>query len=331
MADVLSQHEIDALLAAISTGELQQQPVLDEHKKVKVYDFKRAVRFSKDQIRNLTRIHEGFARLLTSFFSAQLRTFAHVYVASVDQLSYEEFIRSIPEKTILTPFEGASLQGRMLMEMNPHITYAMLDRLFGGKGIPSEIEMDRGLTEIEVSVLEGMNEKILGLFEEAWRDLMEVNAMLLDLETNPQFVQIVPPNETVIVISFSIDIGEASGILNLCLPYLVLEPVMPKLTTQQMFSTQKIEKQGVESETLKGSVQRVELPIIVELGTAGISIEDFLSLETGDVIKLNQPVDGKLNVRVGPEVKFEGYPGTKKGRMAIRIEKVLSEGVENNE
>ena len=331
MAEVLSQHEIDALLAAISTGELQQQPDIDEQKKVKTYDFKRAVRFSKDQIRNLTRIHEGYARLLTSFFSAQLRTFAHVYVASVDQLSYEEFIRSIPERTLLTPFEGASLQGVMLMEMGPHITYAILDRLFGGKGIPSEIELNKDLTEIEASVLEGINEKILGLFHDAWKDLIKVHPVLLETETNPQFVQIVPPNETVIVISFSVNIGEASGMLNLCLPYLVLEPIMPKLTTQQLFSTQKIEKDSTESDSLKGSVQQVELPIIVELGTSGISIQDFLSLEAGDVIKLNQTVDGKLNVRVGPEVKFQGYPGTKKGRMAIRIDKVLSEGVDNDE
>lgn len=329
MAEVLSQHEIDALLAAMSTGEMQQQPESVEQKKVKVYDFKRALRFSKDQIRNLTRIHEGYARLLTTFFSAQLRTFTQINVASVDQLPYEEFIRSIPEKTILSPFEGASLQGRMLMEMTPHITFAILDRLFGGTGVPVTYEKKNGLTEIEVSVLERLYTRILGLFHESWKDLTEVDPVLLDLETNPQFVQIVAPNETVIVISFSMKIGEATGIMNLCLPYVVLEPIMPKLTAHQLFANQQIEKNDAEGEILKGSVQRVELPIIVELGTAAITIEDFLGLEAGDIIQLNQPIDNSLNIKVGPAVKFQGRPGTQKGHLAIRIEKVLSEGEED--
>ncbi|RKD24247.1 flagellar motor switch protein FliM [Ammoniphilus oxalaticus] len=330
MADVLSQHEIDALLTAISTGDLKE-PELEEPKKIKIYDFKRAVRFSKDQIRNLVRLHEGYARLLTSFFSAQLRTFARVSVASVDQLSYEEFMRSIPEKTVLSTFEGKGIQGLMLMEMSPYITYAILDRLFGGSGSPTDMELSNGLTEIEVSVLERMNSRILDLFHESWQDLMEVDPQLLELETNPQFVQIVPPNETVIVISFSVEIGETSGLLNFCLPYVVLEPIIPKLTTQQLFSMNRREKTEQEGEGLKDSMQRVELPLVAELGATRISIQDFLNLEAGDVIQLDQPVDSMLNLKVGPEVKFQGYPGERKGRLAIRIERAFSEGVDKDE
>src|SRR3954452_11564599 len=134
--DILSQNEIDALLSALSTGEMSAEDMKTEEqtRKVKVYDFKRALRFSKDQIRSLTRIHENFARLMTTYFSAQLRTYVQINVASVDQIPFEEFIRSIPKMTILNVFEVPPLEGRIIMEVNPNIAYAMMDRMMGGKG-----------------------------------------------------------------------------------------------------------------------------------------------------------------------------------------------------
>ena len=136
-SEVLSQNEIDALLSALSTGEMNADDLKkeEEERKVKSYDFKRALRFSKDQIRSLTRIHENFARLLTTYFSAQLRTYVQINVASADQIPYEEFIRSIPKMTILNVFEVPPLDGRILMEVNPNIAYAMMDRVMGGKGL----------------------------------------------------------------------------------------------------------------------------------------------------------------------------------------------------
>lgn len=330
MAEVLSQSEIDALLAAMSSGEVQKE-VDSTEKKVKVYDFKRALRVSKDQIRNLTRIHETYARMLTTFFSAQMRTFVQINVASVDQLPYEEFIRSIPESTVLATFDSSSLQGRMLLEVSPHITQAILERLFGGSGSVRTNDAKGGLTEIEIAVLERLYLRILSLFHDAWKDLIEIDPGNLELETNSQFVQIVSPNETVVVISFSIRIGETTGVMNLCLPYIVLEPVMPKLTTSLLFSQPSKEQTGKKAEKIKESVHRIKLPLVVELGNASISIEEFLNLEAGDVIQLNQSIDDRLAVKIGPTVKFHGRPGTKKGHMAIRIEKVLAEGVEENE
>ncbi|MBP1931507.1 flagellar motor switch protein FliM [Ammoniphilus resinae] len=331
MAEVLSQNEIDALLAAMSSGGIQAKPVEEEQKRVKVYDFKRALRFSKDQIRSLFRIHESFSRLLTTFLSAQLRTSVHVHVASVDQLPYEEFMRSIPEMTILASFEGSTLNGRMLLEMNPQITFAMLNRYFGGTVALNYVERKTGLTEIETVVLERIFTRFLHVFHDAWKDLIEIDPMLLELETNPQFMQIVPPNETVIVVSFSVRIGESTGIMNLCLPYIALEPIIPKLTAHQWMSQQRKTDSSEDVALLKGSVKRIDLPLIVELGRASITIEEFLCLEAGDIIQLNQPIDASLNVRIGPNVKFLGRPGTKKGHIAVRIEKVLDEGVEDNE
>lgn len=331
MAEVLSQSEIDALLAALSSGEMDANELKKEEteRKVKVYDFKRALRFSKDQIRGLTRIHENYARLLTTYFSAQLRTFVQISVASVDQLPYDEFIRSIPKMTILNIFEAPPLEGRMVMEVNPNIAYAMLDRLLGGQGaIPEKMG---ALTEIETTVMERIFSKALDSFHEAWKQIIELDPYLEVLEMNPQFMQIVSPNEIVAVISFSTKIGETTGMINLCLPHVVLEPIMPKLSGQYWFSTQRKTRDEKEQLLLEERVKTAKLPIIAELGTATISVGEFLHLAQGDVIQLDQAIDSKLQIKVGERLKYLGQPGTAKGRIAVQIDEVLEEGEENYE
>src|SRR5690625_3852479 len=195
--DVLSQNEIDALLSALSSGEMDAEQLKEEEedKKVKVYDFKRALRFSKDQIRSISRIHDNFARLLSTYFSGQLRTYVNINVASVDQIPYEEFIRSIPAMTILNVYSVAPLDGRILMEVNPNIAYALLDRLLGGKG--DSISKIENLTEIDTMLMSQLFEKAIPSLSEAWTSLVEIDPVLEDLEVNPQFLQMVSPNETV--------------------------------------------------------------------------------------------------------------------------------------
>lgn len=331
MAEVLSQSEIDALLAALSSGEMDANELKkeDSEKKVKVYDFKRALRFSKDQIRGLTRIHENYARLLTTYFSAQLRTFVQITVASVDQLPYEEFIRSIPKMTILNIFEAPPLEGRMVMEVNPNIAYAMLDRLLGGQGaIPEKMG---ALTEIENTVMERVFSKALDSFHEAWKQIIEIDPYLEVLEMNPQFMQIVSPNEIVAVISLSTKIGDTTGMINICLPHVVLEPIMPKLSGQYWFSSQRRTRDEREELILQERIKTAKLPIVTELGTATINVGEFLSLSKGDVIQLDQVIDSRLSIKVGERIKFRGQPGTAKGRIAVQIDEVLEQEEETYE
>ncbi|MBY0088779.1 flagellar motor switch protein FliM [Brevibacillus sp. M2.1A] len=331
MAEVLSQSEIDALLAALSSGEMDANELKKEEteRKVKVYDFKRALRFSKDQIRGLTRIHENYARLLTTYFSAQLRTFVQITVASVDQLPYDEFIRSIPKMTILNIFEAPPLEGRMVLEVNPNIAYTMLDRLLGGQGaIPEKMG---ALTEIETTVMERVFGKALDTFHEAWKQIIELDPYQEGLEMNPQFMQIVSPNEIVVVISFSTKIGDTTGMINLCLPHVVLEPIMTKLSGQYWFSKQKKTRDEEERLRVEERVKVAKLPIVAEMGTATITVGDFLQLQKGDVIQLDQSIDNKLKVKVGDHLKFLGQPGTHKGRVAVQIDEVIEEGEEQNE
>lgn len=331
MAEVLSQSEIDALLAALSSGEMDANELKKEEteRKVKVYDFKRALRFSKDQIRGLTRIHENYARLLTTYFSAQLRTFVQITVASVDQLPYDEFIRSIPKMTILNIFEAPPLEGRMVLEVNPNIAYSMLDRLLGGQGaIPEKMG---ALTEIETTVMERVFGKALDTFHEAWKQIIELDPYQEGLEMNPQFMQIVSPNEIVVVISFSTKIGDTTGMINLCLPHVVLEPIMTKLSGQYWFSKQKKTRDEEERLRVEERVKVAKLPIVAEMGTATITVGDFLQLQKGDVIQLDQSIDNKLKIKVGDHLKFLGQPGTLKGKVAVQIDEVIEEGEELNE
>jgi len=331
VVDVLSQSEIDALLAALSSGEMDAEELKreEQQRKIRVYDFKRAVRFSKDHLRSLTRIHENFARYLTTYFSAQLRTFVQINVVQVEQLPYDEFIRSIPKMTILNIFEAEPLEGRMVLEVHPNVAFAMLDRLLGGMGVaPAKIT---SLTEIETIILERMFGRALASLQEAWKTVIDLTIRLETLETNPQFMQIVSPNETIALISMSTKIGDTTGMINLCIPHVVIEPIMPKLSVHHWFVSQKKSRAPEEVEMLEQRVTKAKLPIVVELGTSWITVQEFLNLSVGDVIALDKTVGEKLNIRVGERVKYLGSPGTVRDRMAVQIDEIVTEDVEEED
>ncbi|MCQ6265802.1 flagellar motor switch protein FliM [Fictibacillus sp. WQ 8-8] len=319
LAEVLSQNEIDALLSAISTGEMDAEELKRKEKeqKVRTYDFKRALRFSKDQIRSITRVHENFARLLTTYFSAQLRTYVQISVASVDQLPYEEFIRSIPRMTILNIFEAHPLEGRLLVEVNPNIAYSMLDRLMGGYG--ASMNKVDSLTEIETKIISQLFERALANYKEAWNNVMEIDPVVLDFEVNPQFLQMVSPNETVVVISLTTTIGETSGMMNVCLPHVVLEPIIPKLSVHYWMQNNQKASMPEEAALIEQKIRQTPLPMVVELGSANMKVEEFLQLDSGDIIQLNKGIHEPLDVFVENNKKFLAQPGKSKNRMAVQI------------
>ncbi|MFS0688090.1 flagellar motor switch protein FliM [Sporosarcina sp. 179-K 8C2 HS] len=329
--DILSQHEIDALLSALSTGEMSAEEMKkeDETRKVKVYDFKRALRFSKDQIRSLTRIHENFARLLTTYFSAQLRTYIQINVASVDQIPFEEFIRSIPNMTLLNIFEVPPLEGNIIMEVNPNVAYSMLDRLMGGVGEgPGKVD---NMTEIETKILTNLFERSFDNLREAWAGIIEIDPFLSEMEVNPQFLQMISPNETVVVISFNIVIGESSGMINICIPHVVLEPIVPNLSVRYWMQTNKKEPTPEQSIILEKRLKQATLPLTTELGKGSMSVEDFLYLQIGDVISLDRKIEDPLIVKVGDIPKFIAQPGHLRNRMAVQIIDILNGGDEDDE
>ncbi|RIW36415.1 flagellar motor switch protein FliM [Bacillus salacetis] len=330
-SEVLSQNEIDALLSALSTGEMSADDFKkeEEQKKVKVYDFKRALRFSKDQIRSLTRIHENFARILTTYFSAQLRTYVQISVVSTDQVPFEEFVRSVPKMTLLNIFDVPPLDGHILMEVNPNIGYAMMDRVMGGKG--TGMNKIENLTEIETKIMSNLFERAFDNLRDAWSNIAEIDPMLSEFEVNPQFLQMVSPNETVVVISMNTTIGETSGMINICIPHVVLEPIIPKLSVSYWMQTKQKDKNPEDTKNLEKRIKTAHVPVVAELGNSDITIDDFLMLDIGDVIQLNRRIDDPLLIKVGEMPKFTAQPGELNNRLAVQILDSLKGGEEDDE
>ncbi len=319
--DVLSQDEIDALLTAISTGEDSSDVVRDyaaEQRKVKIYDFKRPDKFSKDQIRTLQMMHETFARLTTTSLSAQLRTLVHVHVASVDQLTYEEFIRSIPSPTTLAVINMDPLKGSSVLEIDPSITFTIIDRLFGGSG--EATKMSRELTDIELSVIEGIIVRILGNLRESWSNVIDLRPRLGNIETNPQFAQIVPPNDMVVLITLETKVGEVEGMTNFCIPYITIEPIISKLSAQYWYSSIRKGATRENFNILKERLEGIQVDVIAELGFTDVTMREVIDLNLGDIIKLhNAKVSNDLILKVGNEKKFFCRPGVVGKRLAVQI------------
>lgn len=320
MTEILSQDEIDALLNAISSGEVAEDEYssVGEQKKVKIYDFKRPDKFSKDQIRTLQMMHETFARLATTGLSAQLRALVHVHVAAVDQLTYEEFIRFIPNPTTLAVINMDPLRGSAILEIDPSISFTIIDRLFGGKGETAKIS--RELSEIEMSVMEGIIVRILGNMREAWSTVIDLRPRLGNIETNPQFAQVVPPNDMVVLINLETKIGEVEGLTNLCIPYITIEPIINKLSAQYWYSSIRKGELDENRAIIQERLDQVQIPVIAEVGSVDISILDFMNLTVGDVVKLeNTTTRSDMLVKVGERKKFKCLPGRVGNRLAIQI------------
>lgn len=320
MTEILSQDEIDALLSAISSGEVSESDYasVSETKKSKIYDFKRPDKFSKDQIRTLQMMHETFARLATTGLSAQLRALVSVHVASVDQLTYEEFIRSIPNPTTLAVINMDPLRGSAILEIDPSISFTIIDRLFGGKG--EQAKISRELSEIEMSVMEGIIVRILGNMRESWSTVIDLRPRLGNIETNPQFAQVVPPNDMVVLITLETKIGEVEGMTNLCIPYITIEPIINKLSAQYWYSSIRKGELDENRAVIQERLDQVAIPLIAEVGSVDVSINDFMNLSIGDVVKLeNTSTRSEMIVKVGERKKFKCLPGRVGSRLAIQI------------
>ncbi|HEY9899731.1 MAG TPA: flagellar motor switch protein FliM [Pantanalinema sp.] len=330
MSEILSQSEIDALLSALSSGDLTPEKATaaaaipeEEHvrRTVKIYDFKRQNKFSKDHIRTLSMIHEAFSRLLSTSLSGQLRMLVQIEVVSVEQLTFDEYSRSLPSPTILNVFTMEPLVGTSLFEINIDITSAIIDRLLGGPGRVTRIRRD--LTDIERTLISSITQRLLSTLSEAWQNILTFSPKLETMEMNPRFVQIVPPTDPVVLITFEAKFGENTGPLSLCIPYIVLEPVMSKISAQAMFATQRQSQSTEYRANLQGRVNATYVPFQVVLGEAEVTVSDVVSLGIGDVLPLSTSVEAELSVLVSEQLKFKGKPGTLRNKMAIQITEVV--------
>lgn len=325
MTEVLTQDEIDQLLSAISSGDTTIEKVSQTtaQRKVRLYDFKRPSKFSKEQQRAINMIYESFARLSQTTLSAILRIPVQFHVASVDELTYEEFTRSIPTPTTMAILNMDPLKGSAIFEIDPSITFAIIDRIFGGKGT-TIAKINRELTDIESAVVESIVVKLLSNLREAWSNFVDLRPRLGSIETNPQFATIVPPTHMTILVTLETKIGDIEGMSNFCLPHLTLEPIISKLTPQIWYSTIGKGKISEYFNIIKDSIEDVKLEIKAILAKDNIKFKDVLELKEGDIIQFSsKKVNSELEVQVENSVKFYGKPGVFENHLAIQVTKVV--------
>lgn len=331
MADVLDQNEIDSLLSAISSGNLDVEEAKEqsEEKNIKDYDFRRPDKLSKEQMRTLQMIHENLSRIFTTTLSTKLRSMVNFEVASIEQLSYSEFIHSLPEPTIIGISDLKPLSGQFIFEINPEIGFAVIDRLFGGFGTP--INKVRAFTDLEQVVIKKVMNWLLQDFREAWENIEDMRPRLLELESNPQFTQIVPDSDMTVIITLEANVGGSEGLINICLPYIMIEPIVGKLNAQSWFASTREKQTDEHFQNLKKRLNEALVEVDAVLGSTELTVEDFLYLQPGDVIRLNKKVKEKAELKIGNHHKYEAVVGTKNNHKAVQIIGVAENLLEESE
>lgn len=322
MSEILSQDEIDNLLKALDSGELDVEEIKNnDEKMVKNYDFARPAKFSKEHLRTLEIIFEHYGRLLSSNLSAYLRRTVQVEVMNSEAVTYSEFSNALSNPVLLAVVNFEPLEGNIVLEIASNIGYTMVDRLLGGGGAP--LEKPRDFSEIELAVLERTFNTCVNLLREPWQNVVDINPRLERVETNSQFAQIISPSEMIAIVTVTIKIGDVEGLMNICLPYAVLEPVMDKLNTKYWFSTMQDKDIKVYEDAISTLISKAQIPIKAVLGNSSISVNDFMNIQIGDIIRLDKKMDEELDVYVGNIKKFTALPGSAEEHYAVRLTKVL--------
>ena len=324
MGEVLSQDEIDNLLKALSTGELDADEMKNtDERQVKDYDFARPAKFSKEHLRTLEIIFEHFGRLLATNLPAYLRKSVSVDVVNSEVVIYSEFSNALSNPVLLGVVGMDPLMGNVIMEMASNLGFAIVDRLLGGVG--NSLEKERDFSEIELSILERVFTICVNLLHEPWENVVEITPRLNRIETNSQFAQIISPSETIAIVTINLKIGDVEGLMNICLPYTTLEPVMDKLNTKYWFSTMKEKDRNSYEAAIENIIDNALIPMKAVLGTSKINVQDFVNLQLGDIIRLDRKVDDELEVYVGNIKKFKALPGYSDNKYAVRVTEILRE------
>ncbi len=326
MADVLSQSEVETLLAALDPGSPDSQSSDGSRHRdggldvqVSLYDFKRPERVSKEQMRAFQALHDGFSREFGATLSGMLRTIVEVKLISVDQLTYSEFVFSLENPTCFNLLWSAGLEGNIILDLNPSIIFPIFDRLLGGGRTQHTHYPSRPLTDIELKLLTRITDQAISGLEKAWSNLCKLDLSVTQVESNPQLIQIVPPNEVIVLISFEVTMGEMRGIMNLCMPFNTIEPLSGKLSSDTWSSYTKRAVDPVQKLNLESGIKQAKVEMIVQLAATKLTSAEFRGLAVGDIIMTEQPVEGGLSISVEGRPMFFGSPGAYKGRKAVQI------------
>ena len=324
MADILSQEEIDALLEAVEdegTPEvLEGEAEVFDQRQITLYDFKRPNRVSKEQLRAFRGIHDKMARSLASQISSIMRSIVEIQLHSVDQMTYGEFLMSLPSPTSFNVFSMKPLDGSGILEINPSIAFSMVDRLLGGKGEP--YETSREFTDIEMNLMDTILRIIMGILKEVWAPVVDMYPAVESKESSPNVVQIVAQNEIVVMVVMELVIGHSSGMMNICYPVIALESILNKLASRDFLLSETSAKKSRNKE-LKALMGGARVHLNAFLGSAELALSELLALEKGDIVRLDRPADDKAIINADGKDRFIGKIGLKRFRKSIEITEIL--------
>ncbi|MGK0468075.1 flagellar motor switch protein FliM, partial [Clostridium sp.] len=293
------------------------------------YDFRSPQKFSKDHLRTLELIHDNYGRIISSYLSAQLRNNVKVKIESIQQITYDEFIHSIPNPTVLTIFKMPPLSGSILLETNPQFAFQVIDILLGGMG-DRKIKI-KDFSDIDKNILKKVNAGLISNLKLAWEDVLEVQPEIEALETNPALNQTLAPNEPVALITFSVELMNTNNFINICIPYLSIEKVLDKLVVQYWFRENDEDIVSESREKLRNRLNIVKVPMTGVLGSTNITVDEFLQLTEGDVITLDNASNSPVKVLVEGQLCYTGIPGTIGKNKGIEILDIIDKDVENYE
>lgn len=324
MGDVLSQSEIDNLLSALNSGEFDPTDTdAEEEKQVKDYNFARPSKFSKDHLRTLVFIFEHYARLLSTNLPVYLRRNVQVEVMHAEAATFQEFSNSLSNPVLLGVVNFAPLEGTIIIEMASSLGYTIVDLMLGGSGVP--LDKPREFTEIELSIIQRIMAVCTNLLIEPWANVQSINPTLERIETNSQFAQFVSPNEMTSIVTMNIKVGDVEEVMNICIPYAVVEPVIDKINTKYWYSTAEIKDDDKYRELIEDNIHKAKIPVRAIMGRSAISVNDFIHLQPGDIIKLNTKIEDEMDVYVANIKKFSALPGAHDDAYAVKIKSVYRE------
>jgi len=323
MANILSQEEVDALLRGISGGEIETDVSdLFNPSDIMTYDLTSQDRIIRGRMPTLEMTNEKFVRMFRSTLSSLLRKVTSVSAISTDMVKFGEFLKMIPVPTSMHLFKMEPLRGSALIIVESKIIFMLVDIIFGGSGKNAYKIEGRDFTAIENNIIKKVVLSALGDIEKAWQSLMKVKTSYLRSETNPQFVQLVPPTDVVIVSNFEIEVEYSSGTISLCIPYSTLEPLRDRL--QAGYQSEQLEVDKTWINRFKSDLFASQVNLNAFLGNAQVTTGDVVNLKKGDVIPLDHYVSDPIDLFVEGVLKFRGRPIIYKGNQAVQVSHIIS-------
>lgn len=323
MANILSQEEVDALLRGISGGEIETETVdLYGPSDVMTYDLTSQDRIIRGRMPTLDMTSEKFARLFRGTLSSMLRKVTSVSAVSTDMLKFGEFLKSIPVPTSMHLFKLEPLRGSGLIVVESKIIFMLVDIIFGGSGKSSFKIEGREFTAIESNIIKKVVLSALGDIEKAWQSLVELKTSYQRSEINPQFVQLVPPTDVVVVSTFEIEVEYSSGTISLCIPYATLEPLRDRLQSGYQSEQREADRNWINR--FKAGMLASKVDLMARLGSTEINASEVITLKKGDVVQLTQCDTDPIDLYVEGVKKFQGRPVIFKGNQAIQLSHIIS-------